>query len=81
MHALTTVASGLLMFEASALEIVVVGLKTVSLLTFSVMSLALRLLTFRSAGTFARDWRVSFGVCLPMNIAFNSATLTHQTEH
>ena len=78
-HALTPVASGVLIFEVSALEIFVVVLTALRAL---VMALALRLVTFRAGGTLPLErWRASLVGCTPMNIAFNSATLPHQTEH
>ena len=81
MHALTTVASGVLIVEVSALEIVVLVLTTVRATSW-VISLALRLGTFLAGGTLPLErWRVFLVGCTPMNIAFNLATLPHQTEH
>ena len=78
-HALTPDASGVLIFEVSVLEIVVVVLMTVRA-TSLVMSLALRLWTFLAGGTLTLErWRAFLVGCTPMNIAFNSATLPHQT--
>ena len=74
------------MFEVSALEIVVVVLKTVRA-TVLVTSFALRLVPFRAAdppgaiaGTLSRCLRTGLFGSMPMNIAFNSATLPHQTQ-